>query len=165
MAAGNYEMVLGFMANGQAQAQAGQPRVWDWVLDIVHMTWTHPMVVRFRGGVVAAVGLALLTALASYHSADPSWNTASSEPIHNVLGSAGANSADVAMQALGLMAWLGAVMMVLSGLWRVVDRQPEASRQRLRIRALNALLAMALLAGALSALPAPKVWPLGGGLG
>jgi S-DNA-T family DNA segregation ATPase FtsK/SpoIIIE len=149
----------------KAQMASNETGVWVWVLDVVHAAWSHPTIARFRGGVVASVGLAALIALASYHSADPSWNTASGERVRNVLGALGANTADAGMQALGLMAWLGAVMMVLSGLWRVMDRHPEGSRRRLRIRALNGLLAMTCLAGALSALSPPSVWPLGGGLG
>ncbi len=149
---------------GMAKAQEA-PGGREWVMDFVHTAWGHPTVARFRGGVVASLGLAGLIALASYHSADPSWNTVSSEHVHNVLGSVGARTADMGLQSLGVSAWLAAALVVLSGLWRVVDTHPDHSRGRLRLRALAGAGGVLALAGAMAAIQPPSIWPLGGGLG
>jgi S-DNA-T family DNA segregation ATPase FtsK/SpoIIIE len=148
------------MAKAQ-QAVTGR----ELVMDFVHTAWGHPTVARFRGGVVASLGLAGLIALASYHSADPSWNTVSGDKIHNVLGSFGARTADMGLQSLGVAAWLAAALVVLSGLWRVVDTHPDSSRGRLRLRALAGAGGVLALAGALAAIQPPSIWPMGGGMG
>src|SRR6185312_8758765 len=107
-----------------------------------------------RGGLVAAFGLVLIAAFASYRAADPSWNTAAAGPAHNLLGPTGAKLADAGIQSLGLAAWVAAALMVVSGLGRVSQRDPAATRGRLRLRALIgalgvlALAALAALAGA-----------------
>jgi S-DNA-T family DNA segregation ATPase FtsK/SpoIIIE len=150
------------MGMAKAQQAAGGREL---VMDFVHTAWGHPTVARFRGGMVASLGLAGLMALASYHAADPSWNTVSGEKIHNVLGSFGARTADMGLQSLGVAAWLAAALVVLSGLWRVVDTHPDHSRGRLRLRALYGAGGVLALAGALAAIQPPSIWPMGGGMG
>ena len=46
----------------KAQAMSGR----EIVAEFAHAAWSHPTIARFRGGVVASVGLAALLALASY---------------------------------------------------------------------------------------------------
>ena len=127
--------------------------------------WAHPVMARLRGGVVAAAGFAFLLALAGYHAGDPSWNVASAADVRNLMGQAGANLADLGLQTLGVAIWAGALYMILSGLWRAAETDPDATRKSLRLRALAAVFAVFLLAGAASAIPDPRGWPLASGLG
>ena len=45
-------------------------------LHIAGLAWGHPATARLRGGIIAAAGLALIVALATYNAADPSLNVA-----------------------------------------------------------------------------------------
>ena len=146
-------------------ARAAQATYRDLIADLFRRAWAHHVMARLRGGVVAAVGFAFLIALAGYHADDPSWNVASGAPVRNLLGPAGANAADFGMQTFGIAIWGGALFMVLTGLWRAADRDPDASRRHLRLRGLAAVGAVLLLAGAASAVPHLEIWPLAGGLG
>jgi len=146
-------------------ARAAQRSYGEWVWDSIQVGWAHPTTARFRGGVVAALGLGLLLSLAGYHAADPSWNTATADAVRNFAGPAGAKAADASMQTMGLAAWLAAILVLLAGAWRVIDRQPDARRHRLRFRVLMGALSVTALAGLLSSMTTPHVWPLGGGLG
>ena len=127
--------------------------------------WAGPTLARFRGGVVAACGLGLVVAFASYHATDPSLNAAGAGAPRNLMGGRGADLADMALQSLGLGAWLAALMMVISGLGRAADPDPALGRQRLRRRALIGALGVIAMAGLLAAPPAPAKLAPGAGLG
>jgi S-DNA-T family DNA segregation ATPase FtsK/SpoIIIE len=132
---------------------------------LARLTWSHAVIARFRGGMTAVLGAALLFAVATYNAADPSWNVATALTPGNALGGPGALAADVAMQSLGVVAFGAAALLVVFGITRTLQADPDAARGQLRRRALIATLGLLTLAGVL-ALPAPPVaWPLARGLG
>lgn len=135
------------------------------ILETTRFTWRAPVFARFRGGVIATLGLCLAVSLAGYHAADPSWNTASGDHVRNFMGSGGAVVADLALQSLGLAAWVGALLMVWFGLSRAGQPDPDAHRVALRWRAAVGALAVLLLAAVLSGPQPPRAWPLARGLG
>ena len=123
------------------------------------------LLARLRGGAVAALGAVFVGVLASYHAADPSLDAASAGRPANLLGVVGADSADLAMQSLGLAAWAIALLLLTAGLIRLFDREPTRRRGRLSRRVFLGALGVLALAGALGAAIPPASWPLAAGLG
>ncbi|GIK97921.1 MAG: hypothetical protein BroJett029_21300 [Alphaproteobacteria bacterium] len=115
-----------------------------------------------EAGGLALVGLALalVVALLSFDPADPSLNSATGGEVRNLLGRPGAYAADLALQSLGLVSLLLALVPV-AWAWRLV-RHHRLDRWWLRL----ALLPAALVAAAIAFAAAPSgTWPLAGGLG
>jgi len=127
--------------------------------------WTTPFSARLRGGLIAVAGVALIAAFATWNSADPSLNVASALPATNILRGPGAVLADMFVQSMGLAAWGLALLMVVFGLTRVADADPDVHRQGTRLRALAGTLGVFFLAGAIAAPPPPAGWALARGLG
>ncbi|MBN8529420.1 MAG: DNA translocase FtsK 4TM domain-containing protein [Caulobacterales bacterium] len=127
--------------------------------------WGAPIVVRFRGMLQALLAALLLVAMASWNPADPSLNAASTQAPTNWLGGSGAVFADIAMQSLGLTAWIAAL---LTGAFGLASALGDALQQRLKptpLKALTAVVGVLVLAAALSSPTAPAAWPLATGLG
>jgi S-DNA-T family DNA segregation ATPase FtsK/SpoIIIE len=113
-------------------------------------------------------GLGLLTlaagaaaALATWSVQDPSFSHATSRPIRNIAGYAGAISADLLMQILGL----GAIMLILPVAvwgWRMLTHR-TFDREALRLGCW--ILCTVLAAGFASCWPHGGAWPLPTGLG
>ncbi len=129
------------------------------------LAWQAPTTARFRGGVTVAMGVGLALAVATYNAADPSFNAATGKAATNALAGPGALLADLMVQSLGLSAWIAAALMVVFGLSRVVDIDPDRHRGGLRRRSLAGLAGLMLLAGGLAIAPKPSAWPLAKGLG
>ncbi len=146
-------------------ARVARRSAFQFFMASVQAAWDAAWVARFRGGLVAALGLAMIAAFASYHVTDPSFNAATAERPANLLGGFGAAWADLFLQSIGLGAWLIAGLMVATGLARAADADPAASRPGLRRRALVGALGVAGLAALLAAPAPPAAWPLARGLG
>ncbi|HET6971373.1 MAG TPA: DNA translocase FtsK 4TM domain-containing protein [Phenylobacterium sp.] len=146
-------------------ARAARKTGLELLAHIAGLAWRHPATARLRGGVTAAFGVALAAAFATYDAADPSLNAAGPTDPANALGGGGAVLADLGMQSLGVGAGLAALLLVVAGLARVADPDPDAGRNRLRLRALIGALGVVALAGALAWAPTPAAWPLAKGLG
>ncbi|UPT96715.1 DNA translocase FtsK [Bradyrhizobium barranii subsp. apii] len=100
-------------------------------------------------------------ALMTWSVQDPSLSHATSRPIRNILGYAGAIGADLAMQILGL----GAIMLVLTVAvwgWRMMTHRPF-DREALRLG--SWILCTVIAAGFASCWPHGGAWPLPTGLG
>jgi S-DNA-T family DNA segregation ATPase FtsK/SpoIIIE len=129
------------------------------------LAWQAPTTARFRGGVMVALGVGLALAVATYNAADPSFNAATGSAATNALAGPGALLADLMVQSLGLSAWIAAALLVVFGLSRVVDSDPDRHRGGLRRRTLAGTAGLLLLAGGLAIAPKPAAWPLAKGLG
>ncbi len=137
----------------------------DMAMELAAWAWSQPFSARLRGGLVAASGVALIAAFATWNSADPSLNVASALPATNILRGPGAVVADIFVQSLGLTAWGLALLMVVFGVTRAVDHDPDAHRRTTRLRALVGVLSVLAIAGAIAAPSPPKSWALARGLG
>jgi S-DNA-T family DNA segregation ATPase FtsK/SpoIIIE len=137
----------------------------EWAKDAAGQVWGHAVVARFRGALVASLGLMIALTLATYHPSDPSLDAASGSAPANLLGGAGATIADLLMQSLGLTAWVGCAMLLMLGVTRAAEPAPDATRLVLRWRSLAGVSAIVLLAGGLSGIAPPAIWPLACGLG
>jgi S-DNA-T family DNA segregation ATPase FtsK/SpoIIIE len=111
-------------------------------------------------GLITLSGVAA-AALMTWSVQDPSLSHATSRPIRNILGYAGAIGADLAMQILGL----GAIMLILTVAvwgWRMLTHRPF-DREALRLGAW--ILCTVIAAGFASCWPHGGAWPLPTGLG
>ncbi len=109
------------------------------------------------GFALGLAGVGLLVALASYHPADPSLDTASSGPVRNLAGPVGAALADLLLQGFGVAGALPCLAM-LAWAWRVASRRGIGSPAA---RLAATALAMPVLAAALEAVPRLRAlgWP------
>jgi S-DNA-T family DNA segregation ATPase FtsK/SpoIIIE len=134
-------------------------------MEITRRGWSSAGADRLRGAMTAAVGAALVASLASYHAGDPSLDASAAGPPANWLGAAGADTADVVIQFLGLSAWAIGALLVAAGLSRLVERHSIPRLRRLGWRVVAGAVGVAALAGALAAPSPPTSWPLAQGLG
>ncbi len=111
---------------------------------------------RALGSVQLAVGLALVLALVTYDTSDPSANVASGGATSNVLGSAGAWVADWLLRGFGIAAAAAAIAPIAWGCRGL--KLKRTRRTALRLGAL--VLVLPCLAMGLAALQGLGDWPL-----
>ena len=112
---------------------------------------------RTVGFCVIGLGLALLIAMASYDSTDPSWNSSGKAgEIHNWLGSFGSHAADLSWQFFGYAGALLPLILLAWG-WRLFQ---GAALDRLHWRLMAALGAVVSFACLLAMI---QLSPLSGG--
>jgi S-DNA-T family DNA segregation ATPase FtsK/SpoIIIE len=117
--------------------------------------------VELRGAAWLAGALALLLALLSFHTTDPSLNQATAVPTHNLLGLPGAYLADLLLQTLGIASLLIVAGFAIWGARIVMHKEPPALWLRFTLLPVGIALAAAVLA----ALPVPGFWPLASSFG
>ncbi|HEY1559318.1 MAG TPA: DNA translocase FtsK 4TM domain-containing protein [Caulobacteraceae bacterium] len=127
--------------------------------------WTPILRARLAGLSAVALGVVLLSMLATYRASDPSFDSAGPGPAVNLLGPIGADLADIGFQSLGVGAWAGALLLIIVGGARMFDGAPPRPPMRHAVRVLLAAIGILGLAGAASAPPPPAAWPLAAGLG
>ena len=146
-------------------ARAARRSTTELLWDAFRYGWVQPWTARFRGGIITVIGAGLLLAIATYNATDPSFNAVTGEPARNALGGPGAMIADLLMQSLGLSAWGVALLMLVFGVTRVAQADPDAERKDLRQRAVVGSLGLLALSAVLAAPPPPAIWQLEKGLG
>jgi DNA segregation ATPase FtsK/SpoIIIE, S-DNA-T family len=146
-------------------ARAARRSTTELLWDAIRYGWVQPWTARFRGGVITVIGAGLLLAIATYNATDPSLNAATGEPARNALGGPGAAISDLLMQSVGLSAWGVALLMLVFGVTRVAQADPDAERKDLRQRAGAGALGLLALSATLAAPPPPAIWQLEKGLG
>jgi DNA segregation ATPase FtsK/SpoIIIE, S-DNA-T family len=116
---------------------------------------------KLLGFCVLAACAALSASLLTWSVGDPSLMHTTRGAARNLLGPPGAILSDMVMQMLGL----AGVFVLLPPLFWALQFLTGEQPPHLRGRLLLAPLAVLLLAGALSALPAASVWPMHHGYG
>src|SRR5262245_39178020 len=111
-------------------------------------------------GLLGVTGAAAL-ALATWSVQDPSLSHATNAPVRNMLGLAGAISADLLMQLLGI-ATIAFLFPLAAWGWRLLTHR---AFDRERARLVLWIAGAAAAAGFASCLPPSKGWPLPTGLG
>lgn len=113
------------------------------------------------GVLFALVALALTVALMTYDPADPSLNTATYRATHNLVGPAGAITADLLLQGFGLAAGLP-VLCLLAWAWRLATQRGLGT---FPLRLIGFLAGLPLVAAAAALLPLPGQFPVQAGPG
>src|SRR3989440_9114245 len=126
----------------------------DWMRELV-----AEMLRRALGLVLVVLGIALIAALASYDSADPSFNVATGRDAGNWLGATGAYVADLLFQMFGVAALAMAAAIGAWGWQTVTGKRLKQGALRLLALVLGALF----LAAGLGALPGLAALPAGAG--
>ncbi len=116
---------------------------------------------KLLGLLLIGGGLFLFASLVTYNSADPSFNRATQDAVHNLGGTPGAVLADILLQVLGLASIL-AVALGLAWGWRLLTGE-RIFWMPLRLSAFFAALFTAALFFA--QISAPAAWPVASGLG
>ena len=117
--------------------------------------------VELAGAACLLTAASLLLALASYDPSDPSFNHATSGAAANLFGRAGAYTADLLLQSLGLASMVPALVLTSWGARLLGNRPPRHLWRRIVL----VPIAVLLTAIALAAISAPAGLPFGGGLG
>jgi len=107
------------------------------------------------------LGCLVMAALASAHSGDPSWSTASNAIVRNWLGPIGANLSSGLLSALGLASFALAAIPILWGI-RLIRKRVIT---HFRVRFFLAPLCLILLAAAIQGLAGGGATALGGAAG
>ena len=116
---------------------------------------------KLMGSALVLAALAGWLSLATWSAYDPSLTHATSGSTRNLFGPIGAIASDLVLQTIGF----GAIIAFLGPAWAGTELMLTERLERSRARTILFVIALAVLAGALSSLPAPATWRLNHGLG
>ncbi len=116
---------------------------------------------EFIGLGLVSSGLLIFAALISYVPSDPSFNSATSEKAHNLLGLNGAYLADFLLQSVGLIGVAPSLVLTVWGIQTIRKRPPTKIWARVTLFVLTIIMASM----SISVLPVPSNWPLMTSLG
>ena len=119
------------------------------------------LLARAAGIALALVSAAAWLALLTWSVNDPSLTHATSGPTSNIFGAPGAVLSDLMLQTLGF----AAVFALLAPMFWSIELGLAERIAEFRLKACLFPIAVLLLAGACSSLPALRSWPLHHGLG
>jgi DNA segregation ATPase FtsK/SpoIIIE, S-DNA-T family len=119
------------------------------------------LLMKVTGVMLVLVALAGWLSLMTWSASDPSLTHATSGTTRNLLGPIGAILSDLALQTVGF----AAIAVFLGPAWAGGELLLNERLHRPRTRILLFGLALIVLAGAFSSVPAPDTWPLNHGLG
>ena len=117
--------------------------------------------VELGGLAVLTAGVALLTAVLSFSSDDPSLNKAATGPVSNLMGAWGAIAADLGLQTIGVAAVLPGLVLASWGYRTMTVKSMEKFWFRVTLLPLALLM---IATGAAGIMP-PEDWGLRSGLG
>jgi S-DNA-T family DNA segregation ATPase FtsK/SpoIIIE len=83
----------------------------------------HPRLNEVTGFLLLSLGLVILLSLVSYHTLDPSWNTAASSRPLNLIGYPGSYLSDLLLQVFGLIAFFFPLLAFLLA-WKWIRSEP-----------------------------------------
>ena len=119
----------------------------------VGVTTRHSRVNEILAVVLLAVSVLIFLCLVSYDPSDPTFNTASSQPVQNWIGVVGANIAEALFSIVGLVAYIFPALLALIA-WRVF--QSESLRPRI-----SQIIGFSLIVASVAALANLIGWHVG----
>ncbi len=120
---------------------------------------------RAGGLSMVLIAVWLGVALTTFSISDPSFNTATPAPVQNMAGAAGANIADLLLQAIGGAAFLLVAPMAIWGVAALFKGAPEETPSDFWRRLALFPVALLAAAAAIAAAPPPAIWPYIAGAG
>ncbi len=109
-------------------------------------TFAHRRLMEIGGGIILIIAIAMALALFSYDATDPSWNTASTGAVANLLGPSGARISDFVLQVFGIGAWMAVIIAMIWSL-RLCGKKDFADKGWRVLGALVTIILAASLAG------------------
>ncbi|GGA60969.1 DNA translocase FtsK [Nitratireductor aestuarii] len=116
---------------------------------------------RAHGLALLALVTFCIASLATWNVTDPSFSYATSNPVKNMMGFAGAAYADIAMQFFGLAAVASLVPAVIWGILLIAAYRID----RIPLRIISWFAGSVIAAGIAGCMTPPATWPLPTGLG
>ena len=113
------------------------------------------------GLILMTLSLAFIAALVTFTPSDPSFNTAATGPLQNLLGAFGAYTADILLQTFGL-ASLIPLIVCLSWGWKILTKK---SIHLFWLRFGLLITAILAVSTGLAGFSTPDMWPFSAGLG